>query len=165
MGFNRDNADTNGGKGIVRDIRRIRAGSAMTATELREFIRQFKGKSPQEVLGTVAQSGLSRAVGVATVGCVALVAVFTILPYAWGKIVPAETKPERKPTAASAAPASPASEQHAAAAPQTAAAAPSAAVGASQDLLDKLGEGDAKTSDPRSNPLEESADDLLKDLK
>jgi hypothetical protein len=165
MGFNGDNADSNGGKGIVRDMRRIRAGSAMTAAELREFIRQFKGKSPQEVLGTVAQSGLSRAVGLATIGCVALVAVFTILPYAWGKVLPVESKPERKPTAAPAAPAAAASEPRPAASPQTATAAPSPAVNAGQDLLEKLGEGDAKTSDPRSNPLEDSADDLLKDLK
>lgn len=164
MGFNRDNADSNGGQGIVRDIRRIHAGSAMTAAELRQFIRQFKGKSPHEVLGAVAQSGLAQAVGAATLGCVALVAVFTVLPYAWGKLVPAEAKPDRKATAAKAVPA-PAAEQPAAAAQPAATESPSPAAGASQDLLDKLGEGDAKKSDPRSNPLEESADDLLKDLK
>lgn len=165
MGYNNDNAGTNGGQGIVRDIRRIRAGGTMTAAELREFIRQFKGKSPQEVLGTVAQSGLTRAVGLATIACAALVAVFTIMPYACGKMLPAETRPERKANAASPASASSASLQPAATARQTATEVASPAAGASQDLLDKLGEGDAKTSDPRSNPLEESADDLLKDLK
>jgi hypothetical protein len=164
MGFNRDNADSNGGKGIVRDVRRIQAGGAMTAAELRQFIRQFKGKSPQEVLGAVAQSGLAQAVGAATIGCAALVAVFTVLPYAWGKAVPAESKPARKATAAKTVP-SAAAEQPPAAVRQPATQASAAGGGASQELLDKLGEGDAKTSDPRSNPLEESADDLLKDLK
>ena len=164
MGYNNDNPGANGGQGIVRDVRRIRAGSAMTAAELREFIRQFKGKSPQEVLGTLAQSGLTQAVALATLGCATLVAVFTILPYAWGKM-PGETRPERKATAASPAAASASPEQPAASVPQTATEASSPAAGASQDLLDKLGEGDAKTSDPRSNPLEDSADDLLKDLK
>ena len=172
MGINRDGAgngaDDGGGRGIVRDVRRIQAGGAMTAAELREFIRQFKGKSPHEVLGAVAQSGLTRAVGAATVGCAALVAVFTVLPYAWGKVAPAEAKTERKTAAAQTA-SDVATEQPPAAARQPAGEASGEAVRsegvASQELLDKLGEGDAKTSDPRSNPLEESADDLLKDLK
>jgi hypothetical protein len=155
------------GRGIVRDIHRIQAGSAATADELREFIRHFKGKSPQEVLGVVAQSGLTRAVTAATIGCVVLLAIFTAGPYAWGKLFTGAPKPAavapKKAAQPTADASTTASGESAAATGGAASAATDPAAG--QDLLEKLGEGESKTSDAKSNPLEESADDLLKDLK
>jgi len=154
------------GRGIVRDIHRIQAGSAATADELREFIRHFKGKSPQEVLGVVAQSGLTRAVTVATIGCVVLLAIFTAGPYAWGKLFAGAPKPAAaapKKVDQPTADASTTADGESATATGSANAAADPAGG--QELLDKLGEGESKTTDPKANPLEESADDLLKDLK
>ncbi|HUY33624.1 MAG TPA: hypothetical protein VMV69_12815 [Pirellulales bacterium] len=156
------------GRGIVRDIQRIQSGSTATADELRDFIRQFKGRSPQEVLGVVAQSGLTRAVATATIGCVVLMAIFTAGPYAWGKLfgdqpgsAAAAAKKSAQAAAAPAADAGKTADDTTA----TGGAATAADPAAGQELLDKLGEGESKTTDAGLNPLEESADDLLKDLK
>ena len=157
------------GRGIVRDIRRIQAGSAATADELRDFIRQFKGRSPQEVLGVVAQSGLTRAVTTTTIASVLLLAAFTAGPYAWNKLLDGPPKPaaaaakKPAPGPAAATPAAEAGKTAENTRPTAADATTDPAAG--QELLDKLGEGEAKTTDPKSNPLEETADDLLKDLK
>lgn len=70
---------------VGRKLRRLGADVAASGDELREFLQQFRGKSPQEVLGLVASSGLVRATCMAAAGCVVLVAVFTVLPYAWGR--------------------------------------------------------------------------------
>jgi hypothetical protein len=122
------------------------------------------------VLGVVAQSGLMRAVTASSIGCLVLLAAFTLGPYAWDKwfagpphaaaVAPKRTTQSSATNtgAAGSAPAKVAADASTSTTDATGAAA-------SQDLLDKLGEGEAKKSDPGLNPLEESADDLLKDLK
>jgi len=166
MDKSHDNSDPAArGRGIVRDVRRIQAGSAATADELREFIRHFKGKSPQEVLGVVAQSGLTRAVTAATIGCVVLLAIFTAGPYAWGKLFAGAPKPAAAAPKKAAQPTAGATTTVDGA--STTAAGPAAATdsAAGEELLDRLGEGESKTTDSDKNPLEETADDLLRDLK
>jgi hypothetical protein len=161
--------------GIGRDVRRLKADGADAAAELREFVHQLRGKPPQEVLGLVAQSGLIRATALATVGTLVLVAILTVVPYAMAKAFP--EKPKAAP-AATAEAASDAQSAEAGAADGQTATSPAAgqtgtpaAPGAppltaeqGEDLLDALGEGETRESDPTVNPLEESADDLLDEL-
>lgn len=164
-----------------RKLRRLGADVAASSDELREFLQQFRGKSPQEVLGLVAQSGLVRATCTAAVGCVILVAVFTVLPYAWGRAFGrtvssrsareaaasgVKEPPAAAPTDAASGP--PAANQDA---PAVAADTPATnhdAVGQpppeSEAILERLNI-DTKAADPDVNPLEDSADDLLDDLK
>lgn len=161
-------------------LRRFGADVAASGDELREFLQQCRGKSPQEVLGLVAQSGLVRATCTAAVGCVILVAVFTILPFAWGR-----TFGRTASTARAAATGKPAQQSEdvpsgeaSAAAPErgpkpgSAADTPAAHLDAagqppptgSEAILEKLNM-DSEAVDPNVNPLEDTADDLLDDLK
>ena len=171
-----------------RRLRRLGADAAASGDELREFMQRFRGKSPQEVLGLVAQSGLVRATCTAAVGCFLLVALFTVLPYVWARVS------ARAPGSARAAkaqgqgttPAAPAEAEPGAAASTTAGATPAAdgasraadggsrpeprdAAGqtpppGSEAVLNRLNI-DAEPVDPDVNPLEDAADDLLDDLK
>ena len=43
------------------DLRELKTNSNATVQELQEFLRQLRGKSPQEMLGVVASSQLFRA--------------------------------------------------------------------------------------------------------
>ena len=67
--------------GIAKDIRRLKTDGAASANELRQFIGQLKGRSPQEVMGAVAQSDLFRSIILAAAGCTVLMVVLTIIPY------------------------------------------------------------------------------------
>lgn len=158
-------------RGLAGDIHRAREGSKASAEELREFVRKFRGKAPQEMLGLVAGSGLIRSTALATVITVAFMAVFTIWPYltakpqATAKAVPPAAAPATAPAVAPAAsvPAAPVATADAA---KPVAPPPSATGTPKQpDVLDRLGIGETKTADPKKNPLEAGADDLLKDLK
>lgn len=155
-------------------LAQTKANLTLTAAELNQFLQQMRDKSPREVLGVVSQSGLTRAVFQATIGCIVMMFVFTVGPYLWSKTFPA---PEKKPAAKAAdQPAATADSKK----PETPAAAPATTPSAapdkgttasktdkptvSKEALDKLGLNETKTGSPKVNPLEKSADDLLKDL-
>jgi hypothetical protein len=156
--------------GVGRDIRRMKADSADTAAELTEFLRQFRGKRPQEVLGLVARTRPLWATGLATVATVLLMAVFTVVPFVWGKAFPEQAKSgEQAPTAAATAD-QPAANNTAANAATSDSAAGAAATDPNKPVeteavAEMLGVGETVESDPGKNPLEESADDLLDDIK
>ena len=148
--------------GIAGDFERAREGTTATAEELREFMRNFRGKNPQEVLGLVAKSGLVQGVGISVVGTLIVMLTLTVIPYVWSQQAPktgakaAAAKPTEKPAA-----------QAAAATPAVASGAASPATGAAgnaQQTLDKLGESETKTADPGKNPLD-NLDNLLDDTK
>jgi hypothetical protein len=161
--------------GLSRDIKRMKADTADTVTELRDFIQHLRGKPPEEVLGLVAQSGLVRATTLATVATIALMAVFTIGPYVLAKASPkpkpVAPAPAEGQTAASSPADTPEADGSAAAGDTaTAEATPGSAAGPltpdqGEALLDRLGEGDSRDADPSVNPLEDSADDLLDELQ
>ena len=52
------NADGDRPRAIPGDIRRLTVHGAATVGELREFLTKMKGKSPQEIIGAIAQSRL-----------------------------------------------------------------------------------------------------------
>jgi len=67
--------------GIAKDLRRMKTEGAASVKELRQFISQLKGRSPEEVMGAVAQSDLFRSIILAAAGCAVLLVVLTIIPY------------------------------------------------------------------------------------
>ena len=64
---------------ISRDVRNARVNSGAVAGEVREFLAQMQGKSPQEMLGMVAQSSLIKCTVQAVGVMLALMVVFTVI--------------------------------------------------------------------------------------
>ena len=161
-------------RGLARDFHRAKQGTTASAAELREFVQKLHGKSPQEMLGLVAGSNLIQSTILATIITFVLILAFTIVPYALDRNSPATAKAELPVPAAPAPAAAPTATAAVAATPATPTAAPtgSAALPATSPnaappdpVLDRLGIGETKAADPKKNPLEAGADDLLKDLK
>lgn len=69
------------GSGLAGEMRQLKEDGAASAAELREFLSQLKDRSPEEVMGAVAQSGLVHSTLLATGGCIVLLVVCTIIPY------------------------------------------------------------------------------------
>src|SRR5688572_7177489 len=131
---------------LAKDLKHLQENGSASAAEMAEFLAHLRGRRPQEVLGIVAQSGLTRGITIATIWTLVFMAVFTAGPYFWSKKSPAEAKPIAKQAPAATKPAEAAPvEQPAPVAP--AAAAPTTPDVPSKDVLDKLGIGEAKSSD------------------
>lgn len=143
------------GKGLKGDVERLKANSTATAEELRAFVAGLKGRSPQEVLGIVSETGLFRGVVQATVGCVVLIAAMTVFPWAF-----ADEKPEKPAETAATSPQTPAASGAETAAAGTVAAAkpgqvdPAAAIKA-------MGEDEVKPANAAVDPLDNSLNNLL----
>jgi hypothetical protein len=140
--------------GVGGELKQLKSNGAASAGELREFIGSLKGKSPQEVLGAVAQSGLTRGIVQATIGFVVVLITFSVVPYGYNKIWPstddstaAKTTDDDQSTEAELGADETASSK------QPVAAADDVPAGAGK-LTDALGIGETKTSDPNANPLE-----------
>jgi len=147
-------------RGLARDLNRLKSDGSASVAEVRDFVRQMRGKSPTEVLGSVAQSNLTHGVTVATIATVVLMFVFTAGPYlVYG------TTAAKKPAAPAAAaePAKPAAGEAPAAA--VAESTPEEPKEPSKKAADILGVNETKEAAPDKNPLEDKGDDLLKDLK
>lgn len=159
-------ATTSQGGGIAGDMRRLKTDGSATAGELREFIGRMRGKSTQEVLGVIAQSGLVRSIVVSTLCFAVLIGIFTVGPYLL----------KSKGTTASAEPATGSSQPAAseAAAPATTSAptgdATATAVDGSQQpdaaaAAAAMGLDETKQAPPDENPLEKNLDNLLDGVK
>ena len=68
--------------GAMQDYQSLRENTTASVGELREFLGRLKGRSPQEVMGIVAQSSLVRGISIATAGTLILLCAFTIGPWA-----------------------------------------------------------------------------------
>ena len=138
---------------IASDLKKIRRNTAASSQEIREFLAQMRGKSPQEMLGMLASSSLVKCTLQAGIGWLIVIAVFTLGPWLWSLLNPVVAKaPPTPPVAAAVVPPAPAE-------PKPAEATPSA------KAAEKLGIGETKEAPPSQNPLEKATDDLLKDLK
>lgn len=148
------------------DLRAIRENSSATVAELKAFLRELQGKSPQEMLGVVASSQLFRAVCISTVVVLVLGLVFTAIPYALGsgknKDTPAAAEPAGA-TAAEPAIAKPSSTP--AATPNPNQPANSNPLAPTTPDLSKLGVTEEKKAPPNKNPLENKGEDFLKGLE
>ncbi len=128
-----------------RDIKQVKGNTAVTAAQLREFLRELRGRSPREMLGAIAQSTLVHGTLVSTAFFVVVFAVSAALT---------------SPTAAPEKKAKPAVESA-----TTGAVTPPATTTQAlkkKDITDVLGVGDQKAGKPKEiNPFE-SKEDLLK---
>lgn len=146
------------GTSVIGDLKQLKTEGGTTAAELREFLSKLKGRSPDEVMGVVANSNLVRSTLTATMGCVVLLVVLTIVPYAL-KLRSASVS--EKPSAAVAQPtneAPAAAEKAASTSDQTAAAAPAPDL---ERAAKAMGIGDPIEADPKLNPLDSKLDKLL----
>ena len=143
---------------IASDLKKIRRNTAASSQEIREFLAQMRGKSPQEMLGMLASSSLVKCTLQAGIGWLVVMVIFTLGPWLWSMINPPTSK-VAPPPAATAAPAAATAAVPAPAEPKAAEPAPSAKV------TEKLGIGETKEAPANQNPLEKASDDLLKDLK
>ena len=142
---------------IKSDTRKLRKNAGASASELREFLAEMRGKSPREMLGAVASSNLGKSLVQAVIGVAAFIAIFTIIPFGCSMI---SKKDEPTAPPAAEAPATP--DAGADEAPKTPSPNPDTKPDPS---LDALGIGGSKEAPLDSNPLEDSTDDLLKDLE
>ena len=148
---------------IGGEFSRLRNDGSATADELREFIGQLQGRSPQEVLGIVAKSGLIKGIILATIGFAVLMVVFTVIPYAMSQGSDSDkavtvTQPAKPAADAKADDTAAANPNAAGEATPVAAATPTDS--GSPDLKKRLGIDETKIADPNSNPLDK-LDNLL----
>ena len=133
---------------------------AATAEELRQFIGQMHGKSPQEVLGQVAESGLTRGIVTSAIAAIVILAVFTVGPFLVNKLS-ADTAPvaTAKPQSAAVR----AEPDQAQASTQAQASEPQTGPQESdlRKATDAMGIGETKTADPDKNPMDKRLDSLL----
>ena len=153
--------------GIAGQVSRLKHHSGATAAELRQFIGAMRGKSPQEVLGVLAQSGLVQATALAFAGSIVLLLAMTLLPAMLGDkpVDKAAAKPAAvTPTpAANATTADDKAKTEATTASKDGSAKP--ATSDKDNVAKKLGINETKTADPKKNPLDNAGDDLFKDIK
>lgn len=154
--------------GISGDLQRLKSDASSTADEVREFISTLKGRSPQEVLGVVSESGLVRATFQAAVACSVLLAVFTVVPWTLKSDEPvasAAESPAADPETAEDAAANPessASTETASAQPRSSTDAPTGSDAARAAAAMKIDE--TVVTDPKTNPLDGNLDKLLDGL-
>lgn len=148
------------GGGTMSSLSRMKRDTSYTLAELQDFLAQMRGRSPQEVLGMVSASELIRGIVIATIGCVVLVGVLTIVPYAL----------RDKPTATAAPEATAASSATTPAASPATAAAPAVTdtdskTGTSAENLSAAAKAldidEVKAAPPDVNPLDKDLDKLL----
>jgi hypothetical protein len=134
------------------DLRELRSHSRATVAELQAFLRELKGRSPQEMLGLVAGSQLVRSIGLSSAIVAGAILLFTAIPYFFASeetpvaVIPAAAPPPADPT------------------PEAPPAEPAPAV-PEPDPLSNLGVGGEIAAPPDKNPLENQGDDFLKDLE
>lgn len=146
--------------GTATKVQQLRGNSSATAAELREFLGQLKGRSPQEVMGIVAQSSLFRGITTATIACAVLLLIFTIGPYLLSNAPGALS--QKTVTAATVAPVS--NDIAAPADQNTNTTQTQQAEPTKPDLAkaaQAMGIGETAEAAPDKNPLDSKLDNLL----
>lgn len=147
------------------DVRRMKSAGSASVQELREFLHNHRGKSSQELLGELGKSSLLQAMVKSTVGCLALMALMTVVPfYTQGEPQPKKSKSAQKATAPANTAAAPAANT----ATNNAAATTNSGLPDGVDL-DKakktLGLDETKAAPANVNPREKDLDNLLDGVK
>jgi hypothetical protein len=146
-------------RGLAGDFRRLSTDGAASAAELREFVGQMRGRSPQDVLGLVAGNSLMQSMAITTIATAVLLVVFTVIPYFLfdgEQAAKKSAKPTQATAATTAAPSNNSTAAPAAATPEQ------TAQDNQQKAVEALGIGETKTSDPSTVPLD-PLDKLLDD--
>jgi len=175
---------------IARDLHRVREDGRASAEELRQFMGELRGRSPQEMLGAVAQSDLVRSTLAAVVLTAILLGALTFGPWAMARDKDADKDANKKDktvtsTAANPGDAAAKGDQSTSAGADadkgsatSGPASTSTGTGKAADatagktgkgtrsgkagLAKTLGIDDVKTGDPDIDPFENADDDLLK---
>lgn len=141
-------------------LKRLKRDTAATASELREFLAQVRGKSPQEVMGTVAGNSLIKSTLFAAIATALLLLLSSTAFYL---VTPEKTKTVKGKSNAAAQ-----TKTEAKAADNKDAAKSDATADSSEKTitsgdktLDTLGVGETKIAAPDKNPLEDKFDNLL----
>ena len=144
------------------------------AADLRLILAQSRGRRPQEVLGTIAGTHLTRSIALAAVATILVLAIGTIVPWLTCPVVsqakpsvsaadvPVKTATPVADTVANKANATPSVPSSTAPAPPAGSLTPSPAD--AQKAAKAMGIGETKTADPMTNPRERSLDNLLDKL-
>jgi hypothetical protein len=142
------------GFGPLKDLHNLQQNGSASLAELKEFLGKLQGRSPQEVVGLVSTSMMVQSMVIATLGTIALLAVFTIGPYiVYGA---PQVKQNARPPVAAAAPA---------ASPAETAKTDEPALDDKTKALQKMGIDETKTAKPDENPLDKKFDNLLDGAK
>jgi hypothetical protein len=142
------------GFGPLKDLDNLKQNGSASIAELKDFLGRLQGKSPQEVVGLVSTSMMIQSMVIATIGTIALLAVFTIVPYMlYG---PPQVKQTAKAPVPAAAPA---------ATPAETAKTDEPALDDKTKALQKMGIDETKTAKPDENPLDKKFDNLLDGAK
>ena len=136
------------------EIRQLKHNTGATAAELKAFLAEFKGRSPQEMLGIVAASKLIRALGLSTAIVAVAIVVFTAIPYFL-----------RGEEAAAAESADPPVAEEPAERPEPTPEPVAEETPPPEVDLSKLGVDEEKEAPPDVNPLETKGDDFLDGLE
>ncbi len=148
--------------GGFSDVKRVKQSGAASVAELREFLGKLKGRSPQEVMGIVAQSSLVKGITTATIGCVVLLLAFTVLPYLWyGGPASAGTPDTATASVAVAAPATDTDTAPPEVTPETNATADTPGEADLARAAKAMGIDKTSEADPDKNPLDTKLDSLL----
>lgn len=148
-------------------MRQVMADGSESLAELRDFMGNLRGKSPQEVLGAVANSSLARSTFVSAIGFVVVIFGFSVVAHYWPGSKDKAKAADAQPKTSDKAKDAPAGDAGTPLTAQsTGAGTPADATQNSGDpTLDNLGIGETKATDPKKNPLEDSLDNLLDDAK
>jgi hypothetical protein len=146
-----------------RDFKQLGKNSQAVVGELREFLATLQGKSPQEMMGAVAQSSLARSLVVSTLVMAVLVFSLSVIPYYLKQGSEGEeTVVEDGKRAAGNSEEQPYDPEADQGREKEVPVGPAAPMSSEQKAADILGVGEV--ADPESNPLESSTDDLLDGL-
>jgi hypothetical protein len=158
---------------LGKDMRNIKENLAFTAGDLTKFLKEMQGKSPKEMLGLVAQSTLFKGIVSSTLLFATLIFIFTAIPFTINLVNPPEEKEQTQTEETSGGEdgdttGAPATGEETAGTTEPAVDAdgnplPEGATG--NEVIDTLGIGETKVAAPNVNPLDDSTDDILNDLK
>lgn len=136
------------------ELRNLRTNSQATVAELKAFLAEMKGRSPQEMLGMVAGNRLFRAMIHSLILIGVILLVFTVIPYLTRESEPAPAPAAATEEAAEAAPAGPEAVPEPAVMEET----------TGPDALETLGVGEEIAAPPNVNPLDGDTGSFLEEL-
>ena len=142
--------------GMVRGVRRLSADAAASTSELRDFVRSLKGRSPQEVMGIVASNALTQALIGSAIATAVLIGLLTVGPYIY--YGPPKAKSSKPVASASAA------QPEATRASDSTKATDTPSEEDVKKATKAMGLDETKTADPKKNPLD-NFDNLLDKVK
>ena len=135
---------------VKGDLKNLKANSAVTAGELRQFLSEMRGQTPKEMLGSIAQSSLVRSVAIST-ACICFL-LLALSGIAYGVRVMNPEEPKKKETTET-----PANKPD----PATNAIV----AGATTGTNDVLGINQSKQGKPKETNPFDTKGDLLDDIK